>query len=57
MEVIMNKKQNLIKLHLITGETVETITNLGLKDYTALIIAFFKKEELADFFSSIASLL
>ena len=41
----------------LTGEPVETITNLGLKDYTALIIAFFKKEELADFFSSIASLL
>lgn len=25
MEVTMNKKQNLIKLHLITGETVETV--------------------------------
>lgn len=41
----------------LTGETVETIANLGLKDYTSLIITFFKKEELADFFSSIASLL
>lgn len=25
MEVTMNKKMNLIKLHLITGETIETI--------------------------------
>lgn len=41
----------------LTGESIKTIENLGLKEYTALIVAFFKKEELADFFSSIASLL
>lgn len=41
----------------LTGESVKTITELGLSQYTALIIAFFRKEELADFFSSIASLL
>lgn len=41
----------------LTGESIKTIESLGLKEYTALIVAFFKKEELADFFSSIASLL
>ena len=41
----------------LTGESIKTIENLGLKEYTTLIVAFFKKEELADFFSSIASLL
>ena len=41
----------------LTGQTVKDIQNLGLKEYTALIIGFFKKPELADFFSSIASLL
>ena len=41
----------------LTGQTVKDIQNLGLKEYTALVIAFFKKPELADFFSSIASLL
>lgn len=41
----------------LTGQTVKDIQNLGLKEYTALIIAFFKKPELADFFSSIASLM
>ena len=40
-----------------TGEPLNTIQNLSLKDYTALILAFFRKPELADFFSSIASLL
>ena len=40
-----------------TGEPLNTIQNLSLKDYTALILAFFKKPELSDFFSSIASLL
>ena len=40
-----------------TGEPLNTIQNLSLKDYTALILAFFKKPELADFFSSIASFL
>lgn len=41
----------------LTGKPKKTIESLGLKEYTALIIAFFKKPELADFFSSIASLL
>ena len=41
----------------LTGEDVQVIKALGLKEYTGLVIAFFKKPELADFFSSIASLL
>ena len=41
----------------LTGESLKNIQNLNLKDYTALILAFFKKPELSDFFSSIASLL
>lgn len=41
----------------LTGTKVKEIKELGLKDYTSLVIAFFKKEELKDFFSSIASLL
>lgn len=41
----------------LTGKTKKEIEGLGLKEYTALILAFFKKPELADFFSSIASLL
>lgn len=41
----------------LTGESKAKIESLGLKDYTGLIIAFFKKPELADFFSSIASLM
>ena len=40
-----------------TGEPLKNIQNLNLKDYTALILAFFRKPELSDFFSSIASLL
>ena len=41
----------------LTGETLATVQNLSLKDYTGLIIKFFKKPELADFFLSIASFL
>ena len=41
----------------LTEETLATVQNLSLKDYTGLIITFFKKPELADFFSSIASFL
>ena len=41
----------------LTGETLATVRNLSLKDYTGLIITFFKKPELADFFLSIASFL
>lgn len=39
----------------LTGQSVKTIEALGLKEYTGLVISFFKKEELADFFSFIAS--
>ncbi|TYU88926.1 hypothetical protein FZX01_05285 [Listeria monocytogenes] len=41
----------------LTNTSAEEISNLGLKDYTTLLVNFFKKPELADFFSSIASLL
>ena len=41
----------------LTGETLATVQSLSLKDYTGLIITFFKKPELADFFLSIASFL
>lgn len=41
----------------LTSKPKKDIEALGLKEYTALIITFFKKPELADFFSSIASLL
>ncbi|EAD0738590.1 hypothetical protein DSO10_04515 [Listeria monocytogenes] len=41
----------------LTNTSTEEISNLGLKDYTTLLVTFFKKPELADFFSSIASLL
>lgn len=41
----------------LTGKDEEEIKNLNLKDYTSLVISFFKKPELRDFFSSIASLL
>lgn len=41
----------------LTGESLKNIQGLNLKDYIDLIAAFFKKPELADFFSRIASLL
>lgn len=41
----------------LTGASISEISSLGLKDYTGLLVDFFKKPELADFFSSIASLL
>lgn len=41
----------------LTDKTEDEIKNLGLKEYTGLIISFFKKPELRDFFTSIASLL
>lgn len=41
----------------LTGESLDIIKNLGLKEYSGLIIQFFKKPELKDFFTSIASLL
>lgn len=41
----------------LTDEDIQTIEELGLTAYTKLLIGFFKKEELKDFFISIASLL
>lgn len=41
----------------LTGSSKKEIETLGLKEYTSLIVNFFKKPELADFFSSITSLL
>lgn len=41
----------------LAGVNVAEIEALGLKDYTGLLIGFFKKPELTDFFGSIASLL
>lgn len=41
----------------LTDMTIEDIKGLGLKDYTALVVGFFQKPELKDFFSSIASLM
>lgn len=39
------------------GVPIKEIKELGLKDYTTLIVAFFKKPELKDFFTSLASLM
>lgn len=39
------------------GVNVNEIKKLGLKEYTSLLLNFFKKPELKDFFTSIASLL
>lgn len=41
----------------LTGLSVQEVKELGLKDYTSLVVRFFKKPELRDFFESIASLL
>lgn len=41
----------------LTGLEINKIHELGLKDYTSLVVGFFKKPELTDFFESIASLL
>lgn len=41
----------------LTGKDLEIIQNLGLKEYSGLIVGFFKKPELKDFFTSIASLM
>ena len=41
----------------LTGTSVSTIEQLGFAEYTALILAFFKKPELKDFLTSISSLL
>lgn len=41
----------------LTGTDVPTISALSLTEYTSLLIAFFKKPELIDFFKSIATLL
>lgn len=41
----------------LTGQTEQQIADLPFSDYTGLIMAFFKKPELTDFFHSIASFL
>ena len=41
----------------LTDLDISEIRELGLKEYTGLIIGFFKKPELKDFFESIGSLL
>lgn len=41
----------------LTGASKSEIEKLGLKEYTGLIVNFFKKPELKDFFTSTASLL
>lgn len=41
----------------LTGKEVREINSLSMIDYTKLLTAFFKKEELKDFFKSIASVL
>lgn len=41
----------------LTCTSVEEISNLSLMEYSKLIMDFFKKEELKDFFTSIASLI
>lgn len=55
---LVNVKQDINELLAdLTNTDIQTIKSLNLSDYTALIVGFFKKPELADFFSSIASLL
>lgn len=41
----------------LVDEDIEFIETLNLVDYTKLIVDFFKKKELKDFFSSIATLM
>jgi hypothetical protein len=41
----------------LTGKEVSEINSLSMIDYAKLLTAFFKKEELKDFFKSIASVL
>lgn len=41
----------------LTATDVSVVSTLGLTEYTTLIITFFKKPELIDFFKSIATLL
>lgn len=41
----------------LTGATIEEIEKLGLAEYTNLLVSFFKKKELKDFFTCIASLI
>lgn len=55
---LVNVKQDINELLAdLTNTDIQTIKSLNLSDYTALVVGFFKKPELADFFSSIASLL
>ncbi len=55
---LINVKEDINKLLAdLCGVSNEEIKKLGFKEYTGLIIEFFKKKELLDFFKSIASLL
>ena len=55
---ITNVKEDINKLLAdLCGVSLKEVKELGLKDYTSLIVSFFKKPELKDFFTSIASLM
>ena len=41
----------------LTSQTISDVASLSMLDYTKLLTAFFKKEELKDFFRSMSSLL
>lgn len=41
----------------LTSQTISDVASLSMLDYTKLLTAFFKKEELKDFFKSMSSLL
>lgn len=41
----------------LTSENMKVIKDLGMIEYTSLLVDFFKKEELRDLFTSIASLM
>ncbi|MCS9992356.1 hypothetical protein EFL69_04470 [Weissella confusa] len=41
----------------VAGMTAQEVSDLSFTDYTKLVMDFFKKPELTDFFKSIASLL
>lgn len=60
-KVLMNANKLKIEINDLlsdlTGEELKVIQSLKLMEYTNLIIRFFKKEELKDFFTSIASLM
>ncbi|MFC6464951.1 hypothetical protein ACFP65_08215 [Marinilactibacillus sp. GCM10026970] len=60
-KVLLNSKKLKVDINDLLASLTDTkksdIEELGLTQYTGLIIQFFKKPELKDFFTSIASLL